>query len=677
MAESLRLFLIAEKEDRALLLGKTLEEAGHQVTPCRLGVDALTVLGHATYDLVLLSPDLTDFPGVDFLHALHREHIRVPTLVVAVPDKGNLAREAFQAGALDFIVQDADSHFLQDLPKRIEESATRYRLWDMNRLLIAGLESAGDGITITDLQGTILHVNRALEEMSGYSRQELIGQNPRLFKSGHHPPEFYARLWQTVLARNVWQGELINRRRDGRLVEVSLTVSPILDAQGQLTHLVGIERDMSQRKKLERQLVQAQKVQSVGTLAKGVAHEFNNLLAGISGFLFLTLQEPDLPERARDFLRKGIGLVERSAGLTRQLLTYARKPTLSPRPTAMGPLLAGTVELVNRTLGLQVDLNIPDQGEGVGLLKVIADPDQLQQALVNLALNARDALEGPNGSHTGRLGRVPSFPKGEGPTSSKTQAILFRLRHQQLATPLAAFPQAVPPGDYVVVEVVDRGCGMSAEVLNQALDPFFTTKEVGQGTGLGLPAALGIIQGHQGFLTLESTLGQGTNVALYLPRLVEKPTEGEEPGSSLLNGEVIEPESAPRRAILVVDDEPIVLEVVGQFLELAGHQVHCVTSGQEGKDFLAQGRQVDLVILDMEIPGEESAHNLHGLHQVCPQLPVLLCSGLQPAERTVPAEASGIVYKPFRMNELWYSVQQALALAGNQIFIKSSGLPNE
>src|SRR5262249_31740612 len=154
--------------------------------------------------------------------------------------------------------------FLAELPKRVQESVVRYRLEQSNRLLIQAMESARDAVMITDLSGTILKVNQALENMTGYSRDERNGQNPRLPKSGYHPPELYPALWRTILARQSWQGELTNRRKDGSLVEVSLTISPILNSHEQLTHFVGIQRDITERKHLERQLLQAQKMQSVG-----------------------------------------------------------------------------------------------------------------------------------------------------------------------------------------------------------------------------------------------------------------------------------------------------------------------------------------------------------------------------------------------------------------------------
>jgi two-component system cell cycle sensor histidine kinase/response regulator CckA len=283
-------------------------------------------------------------------------------------------------------------------------------------------------------------------------------------------------------------------------------------------------------------------------------------------------------------------------------------------------------------------------------LFVEADANQLQQVLVNLALNARDAV-----TERGVL-------KGEAPAAGDGAAITFRLRHVVLAAERPAFPQHVPPGDYLLVQVADRGAGMTPEVLTQALDPFFTTKDVGRGTGLGLSMVFGIVQGHQGYLTIDTHPGQGTCVSLYLPRqrdeaefvLAEPP-----PGS-----ELVEPEAVAGRSILVVDDEEAVLDVVRRFLQIAGHRVTCATSGQEALDLLAGGKSVDLVILDLMMPREDPTATFQRLRQRRPGVPVLFCTGL-PQSDPVPALLSqpsvGIIRKPFRMNELWYSVKQALA----------------
>jgi PAS domain S-box-containing protein len=657
MPEALRLFLVEDDDDIALLIRKSLERAGHHVTGCRTAADALIVLGHSNYHLVLLDQRLPDMSGLDLLMALTREGISTPVLMVTGYGDEHLATQVLRAGALDYVVKDPALTFLTELPKRVVESVTRHRLQHLNRLLIEALESARDGIIITDLQGTLLHVNRALEQLTGYTRQELIGQTPRLFKSGRHPPEVFARLWQTILGRSSWQGELVNRRKDSTLFDTSLTVSPIVDGRGALTHFVGIYRDISDHKLLQRQLVQAQKMQSVGTLAGGVAHEFNNLLAGIQGYASLGLREPDLSPTLREFLNYIVELTDRAANLTRQLLAFARKPALSPQPTRIDKLLEATAELVRHTLRLEVVVDLPPapaaSSNNTQPLLAQADANQLQQVLVNLALNARDAMTSGQCAASG------------GKDAPALAPVVFRLRHALLTAERPAFPGNVPPGDYVLLEVQDRGEGMTPEVLSQALDPFFTTKEVGQGTGLGLPVAFGIVHGHQGHLTIDTAPGEGTTVGLYLPRLTE--SGAVERVLDFEAGQVLEPESVSPRSILVIDDEEAVLDVVRRYLEIAGHQVLCATTGKQGADLLAEGRLVDLVILDLMIPREEGAATLRTLRQQRPGLPVLVCTGLLQVDPSPPLLSEpgvGLLRKPFRMNELWYAVDQALASKG-------------
>lgn len=638
MAEPLRLFLVEDNDDFAYLMRKTLERAGHHVTICHSGADALIVLGHTQFHLVILDQLLPDMAGLDLLQTLQREGITTPVLFVTGYGHEQLAREVLRAGASDYVIKDPGLTFLTELPKRVIESVTRHRLQHTNLLLIEALESARDGIIITDLHGVILHVNQALERMFGFPRQELLGETARILKSGLHPPDYYAELWNTILNRASWQGEIVNRRKDGTFIDTSLTVSPIVDPRGQLTHFVGIYRDVSERKQIERQLFQAQKMQSVGTLAGGIAHEFNNLLAGIQGYAALGIREKSASPPIREFLGFIVELSERAANLTRQLLAFARKPALSRQPISMTQLLRATANLVKHTLKVDVrmaDVHADDDSERYTTL---ADQNQLQQVLVNLALNARDALP-----------------------SSAPQVIDFRLHARKLEGELPAFPSNVPAGDYIVLEVEDQGQGMASDVLAQALDPFFTTKDIGQGTGLGLPVAFGIVHGHQGFLTIDSVKDRGTCVRIYLPRLnTGVPSESpQRVGPST----VIEPETHTSRTILVIDDEQAVLDVVRRFLEIAGHTVHGFSSGRTALDFVQRHRKVDLVILDLMIPREEGLSNFRALRDVLPEAPILLCTGLVQAEQASHLMAEGacdLLRKPFRMNELWHAVNRCI-----------------
>jgi two-component system, cell cycle sensor histidine kinase and response regulator CckA len=658
MDNALKLFLLEDDPEVALLMRRRLEQAGHQVTVCGNATDALIVLGHAPFDLILLDQLLKPrggerkIDGLELLHLLMKEGVTVPVVMVTGAGSQQLAAEVLRAGALDYIVK--DSNFLEELPKRVAESVTRHRLEQMNQLLVQSLESARDGIMITDLQGTILKVNQALEKMTGYSRQELLGKTPEVLKTGGPEGEGSGPVWRTILARNSWQGELTNRRKNGSLYQTSVTISPVVDQRGRLTHFVAIERDVTAHKHLERQLLQAQKMQSIGTLAGGVAHEFNNLLAGINGYAYLGLREPGLGEPLREFLQNIVDLSERAASLTRQLLAFARKPTLSRQRQPITDLVRGTAELIKRTLHKDVAVELPPQSADDPLL-VEADANQLQQAIVNLVLNARDAV-----NHR-------AAPVAEEPAAAAEEQppIAIRLRHVVLQAEQVAFPQQVPPGDYVVLEVEDRGIGMSPQVLSQALDPFFTTKDVGQGTGLGLPMVFGIVQGHQGFLTIDSAVGRGTRVSLYLPRLVQAAT-APKPGAAPYDAEVVEPESTPGQTILVIDDEEAVLDVVRRFLEIAGHRVICATSGRQALDLLTDDVEVDLVVLDLMMPREDAPTNFNNLRQRRPGIPVLLCTGLpqaDPAPELLRRGAIGLLRKPFRMNELWYAVKQGLSAA--------------
>jgi PAS domain S-box-containing protein len=634
MSEPLRLFLVDDNDDLAFVTRRCLERAGHHVTVCRTGADALIVLGHASYDLVVLDYILEDMKGSELLQRLHQDGIHTPVLMITAYGDEQLAAQVLREGALDYVVRDESSAYLAELPKRVLDSVTRYRLQESNNLLIAALESARDGVIITDLQGTVIHVTSAIERMFGYTREELLGQSAEaIFRGDPASSSFSEEILKTLHDRRSWQGDLVNRRKGGTLLDTSLTISPIFDYRGQMTHFVGIYRDITERKQMERQLVQAQKMHSVGTLAGGVAHEFNNLLAGMQGYATLALREPNLPSSAREFLEFIVQLSDRAANLTRQLLAFARKPSLVRHPTSLERLLANTRDLVQRSLNIEVVLEAEAPPEGEAWM-AMADANQLQQVLVNLSLNSRDAMPKP-----------------------QPAPVLFRLRHCLLAGDLPAFPQNVPPGEYLVMEVRDRGAGMLPEVMSQALDPFFTTKEVGQGTGLGLPVAFGIMTGHQGYLTIESEPDRGTCMSLFLPRLLQSAPH---PAESDVT--VLEPEASPQRHILVVDDEEAVQDVIRRFLQIAGHRVHCALNGQLGLAYLKE-HAVDLVVLDWMIPKEEGRTNFQLIRQIRPRLPILLCTGLvqtDQATELLREERVDLLRKPFRMNELWYAVNNSL-----------------
>jgi two-component system cell cycle sensor histidine kinase/response regulator CckA len=634
MSESLRLFVIENNDDIAFEMRQCLEHAGHCVTVCHSGADAVIVLGNSTFDLVLFDVILQDMKGQELLARLRQEGIRTPLLAITAYGDQSLATQLLREGALDYVVRDEANAYLDDLPKRVVESVMRDRLQQTNSLYSAAFDSARDGIILTDLQGTVLHVNQAVERMFGHNRAELSGQSlSHIFRSEKQSEQSIEAIWRTLHDRRSWQGELVHQRKDGTLLDNSLTISPIFDARGQMTHFVCIYRDITERKQMQRELLQAQKMHSVGTLAGGIAHEFNNLLAGIQGYATLALRDRHVPPQVRNFLDDIVKLSDRAANLTRQLLAFARKPSLVRYPTDLLLLLETTRDLVRHSLNIEVVLEaeaLPVNEAWVAL----ADGNQLQQVLVNLTLNARDAMPMP-----------------------QPAPIRYQLLHRVFPSDLSGFPQNVPAGDYLVLEVADEGVGMPPDVLVQALDPFFTTKGVGQGTGLGLSVAFGIMTAHEGYLTIDSEVGVGTRVSLYLPRLHQ---QAENPAHAPIT--VLEPEATTPKSILVVDDEDAVLDVVCRFLEIAGHHVVCAKSGVAALECLLH-QPIDLIVLDWMISKEDGRVNYDMLHQARPEIPILVCTGVVQAEQAAElqrAGSAGVLRKPFRMNELWHAVNEAL-----------------
>jgi two-component system cell cycle sensor histidine kinase/response regulator CckA len=623
--QPLRVFLLLPEGDIHQSVTGALREPEFEHVWCRSASDALIVLGHSTFDLLISYAVLPEMSGLDFIASLDAEGIDLPSVMLLGPDDMRLLRHP--SGRVRDIVPLSED-FAARLPDRAREAIAKHRLEQANRIYVAALESARDGIMITDLQGVVLHVNRALELLTGFSREELIGRPSQLVCSIEQNAELCARMWLAVKQRASWQGELIDRRKDGSNIDVSLTVSPILDKRGRLTHCVAIERESAPRRMIDSQLLQAQKVQSLGTLAGGVAHEFNNILTGIMGYAGLALSHGEEKQAHDEFLEAVLSLSQRAAVLTKQMLAYARRSPVNRRPLSVADLCRGTVELVERTLHQTVAVEGVDDGRS---LHIDADVSQIEQVLLNLILNARDAM-----------------PEGG--------IVTIAARCENLTTSRAGFPENVPPGDYVHLEVRDRGHGMSPEIMSRAFDPFFTTRPVGKGTGMGLSVAMAIVRDHHGFLTIESKVDSGTIVGVFLPRLRE---EGEENTSE---DPSIEPEPVRSARILVHDDEAAVLDMVRRYLEDAGHQVLSARDETEVLQLARGSGTIDMAILDNVPCSLETGGLIGQLLELRPNLPLLICPGQSLEEGAIqPGDRQRVLRKPFRMNELGFAVQELLS----------------
>ena len=498
-------------------------------------------------------------------------------------------------------------------------SETRYR---------AIVESAPVGIYQTAPDGRILAANQSLADIVGAgSPDDLIGSSITRFYANAGERE--ALIAQHQPGTPATPIELEWKRVDAIPIWVQLAAQAITDAAGRTVYWEGFVYDISERKRLEGQLAQAQKMESVGRLAGGIAHDFNNLLTVMIGYAELLHTSDEMPTAFRAAVSEILAAARRAADLTGRMLAFARKQRVQPRAVNVNDVMRGVEGLLRRIIGEDVRLDVRAAQE---LPLVLIDPAQLEQVLMNLAVNARDAMP-----HGGTLTIVSDM----GDVTDEQARRRLGLR----------------PGQHVRLSVTDTGVGMEAETLARVFEPFFTTKEPGKGTGLGLAMCYGIIKQANGFIGCESSKGVGTTCTVMLPVASEK-GDSRQPSEAASRGEA---RSAVTRAtILLVEDEPVVRRFVADVLSASGHVVHATGSPTEGLEIAAAQPHVDLLVTDIVMPQMDGVTLAARIRAQQPNLRVLLMSGYQDRRLAAGAAASMILPKPFTAAQLRARVEEAL-----------------
>jgi PAS domain S-box-containing protein len=532
-----------------------------------------------------------------------------------------------------------DIHCLQGMAAVLTGAWQRKTAESEQRLLTTAIEQANEAILITDPAGIIQYVNPAFEIITGYSRQEVLGKNPRILKSGQQDAEFYRLLWATISGGQTWQGVLVNKRKDGSFFTERATISPVRDAGGKLLNYVAIAGDITARLRaqeekalLEDQLRQAQRVESMGKLAGGIAHDFNNMLNVIIGCSEIVLSELDFDNPLRSRVNEIVKAAQHSASLTRQLLAFSRQQALQPLVLDVNPAVSSIGKLLQQVIGENIELSLQLSSEP---LMVKADPSQLEQVIMNLALNARDAMP-EGGKLTIVTARLPADNHGTG-------------KHAGL-----------PPGDYVLVSVTDTGCGMDRQTLSRIFEPFFTTKEKGKGIGLGLSTVYGIVSQSGGTIRAYSEPGQGSTFEICLPATSERCNiEQQRSVDSSSNADA--PEDWLRgewQQILVVEDEEAVRQLLETSLSGLGYHVRVATNAAEALALFEEGLKFDLVISDIVMPGISGTALSGILHGKQPGLKILLMSGY--TENAAEIGETPFIQKPFSTHSLSLKVHEIL-----------------
>jgi PAS domain S-box-containing protein len=521
----------------------------------------------------------------------------------------------------------------------VHDVTARARVERDLRKLTRAVEQSSASVVITDLDGNIEYVNPKFCALTGYSREEALGRNPRILKSGVTPDATYRDMWSTLAAGGVWQGELCNRRKDGSLFWEEASISPLVDSDGRVTHYVAVKEDVTERRRLASELEQAQRLEAIGRLAGGVAHDINNILAVIGGITDLVLDELPAEAPRRADLLEVRAAVERGAGLTSKLLAFGRRRPAELRAVDLGSLVRGVASMLARLLGEQIELAL-DLPERIGAVR--ADPTGLEQVLVNLAVNARDAM--PDG---GRLSIALAERRIEAGGSGATGG--------------SGALRDIALGDFVELTVSDTGSGIPEAIREHLFEPFVTTKGMGRGTGLGLAVVHGVITQASGSIRVESEPGRGTTFRILLPRSPEPapahPVEIARP-PAVQTGETV----------LIAEDDRAVRALVERMLRGGGYRVLSAANGEEALRLLTEERgPVALLVTDVGMPGMSGNQLAERVRAARPGTPVLLISGhLAEPEPDAAARGESFLAKPFEASTLLAAARDAIAAAARR-----------
>ncbi len=516
------------------------------------------------------------------------------------------------------------------LEQRVRErTAELAKANEQLRLLEAAIVNTSDTVIITEsqpedlLKAGIVYVNKAFTQATGYTYKEIVGQTQQVFHGPNTDPSQLEKIRKALLDRKAVHVELINYRKDGSEFWVDMTVAPIFNEEDELTHFVSIERDATERKKLEHALLQAQKMEAIGLLAGGIAHDFNNVLTVIISYSDLLLRRFHADPKVVKYVRPIHAAGKRASDLTYQLLAFSRQQVLQSEDVNLNEIITEVEMMIRRPIGEDIQfttLLAPD------LWHIEADPGQLSQVIMNLSVNARDAM-----------------PQG-GSLTIKTENVNLAKKDGRIRPELNI-------GEYIRVIVSDTGKGMDNDTIKRIFDPFFTTKELGKGTGLGLSTVYGIIAQSQGGIAVQSEINSGTRFEIYLPRTTTTVSLQEKKSAPQTNER-----SAGNETILLVEDDKNVRALVEEGLKTYGYQLLIASNGSEALDLCQkQANSIDLLLTDVVMPGI-SGHDLATqLQAKYPQMKILYMTGYTDAVIVKHGVLDGtveILQKPFTIGHL-------------------------
>ncbi len=645
-----------------------LAECDYTVLVAEDGENGISRAEYARPDLILLDIMMPGLNGFETCRELKiRECTRdIPVIFMTALAETEQKVKGFEAGAVDYItkpfqreevlarvgvhlrIRELTCHLQEakdSLEIRVEERTAelartidalhdeiieRKRGEEERVRLARAIEQAAEAIFVADAQWLFTYVNPAFEQMSGYTRDEVIGQPCTILRGNQYVPEHYDQIRETINLDNTWSGRLATRKKDGSLFEAETTASAVRDAKGAIINYVIIQRDVTHELKLERELRHAQKMEAIGTMAGGIAHDFNNILTAIIGYTELAqLKLPQDNVAARNLERVQEASL-RAKDLVKKILTFSRQSDQELRPVQVAPVIEEVLSLLRSTMPTTIGIHTHISDESKDEI-ILADPIQIHQILMNLGTNAAHAMRSRGGVLSISL------------SSIETDATL-----------IALYP-LLKPGPYVRLTVGDTGHGMEKSVSERIFDPYFTTKKVGEGTGMGLAVVQGIIKSLGGAISVYSEPGQGTTFHIFLPKVRGIDT-------SQVSSE--ERSGGGTERILFVEDEKMLAELGQELLGSLGYTVTVALDGIEAlRLFQSVPQAFDLVITDMTMPGLTGQDLARVMLAISPDLPIILCTGFSELIDEKQAKEHGIrgyVMKPYAASSLNKTIREVL-----------------
>jgi two-component system, cell cycle sensor histidine kinase and response regulator CckA len=635
----LRVLLVGSREEDFFLIKEILNR-NRDSLPVHLdhahSIDeAKSILQTGDSSLVLFQHETGDSAAVKLLSEFLNTKGAIPFIILTEHVDEKSVAEIIQAGAYDCM--DRSQLNGANLVRTIRcglnlrsMQQQRQAAEQSLRKLSCAVENSADTILVTNNEGAIEYVNPSLENITGYSLHEIMGKDQSILNSETHVPLLYRELWETIRtdsARNI----AVKKKKNGEVYYANESVSPIRNPDGEVTHYVYNAHDLTERLRIEAELVQSQKMDAIGRLAGGIAHDFNNLLTIITSYSELALDSVVPGSTAQGRIQEILCAAHRAADLTRQLLAFSRKQPQALRVAEVNPIVSVILKTLNRLVEEDIELHFVP-GDGLGRVRL--DPVQIEQILLNLAANSRDAM--PQG---GKLTIETSNVQLDQEYVDRKRAI-------------------IPVGRYAVLTVTDTGNGISPEHLPHIFEPFYTTKPSGKGTGLGLATVYGIVKQNHGFIWAYSEIGIGTTFKIYLPCVAER-----QPTIELVEN-VTETLFRGTETILLVEDEDALRRAAVEFLGLRGYTV---LEARNGLDALSVAKNhsfpIHLAVTDVVMPQMNGGELAIELEKLRPETKLLFVSGY-PGQTVVDHKVvdadNNFLQKPFTLKQLAQKVRTVL-----------------